>query len=1010
MTVNFYRLFSICFCFTFGLAISQAQLVSGTVLDENGVPLPGASVVIEGSDVGVSTDFDGNFSIQATQGDTLVFSYIGYSTQTIVVGEESSYEVILSLGDALDEVVVTSLGITRQKRELTYATQSIDTDGIDETRPDGNLVNALQGKVAGLSIQRGSTGVSSGSKVILRGNRSIAGSSQPLYIVDGVPLGGDISNLSPDDVASINVLRGANAAALYGARANNGAIIITTKSGTEGELRVNLNSTVTFDAPYVLYEYQNEYGQGSGGVHSSFSTDSWGPKLGGSQEHWSPSPEISGSIPFVANPNNVTDFFDTGLNISNNVSLTTGSAKTVTYFSYTNELRNGVVPGNDFENHSVTLKIDNNLLDEKLKLSSRVNFIKSTVNNQLSTWESFSNPLRHVYRLPRNIRTQDASIFEYVADDGSVRQNYWKPLDNGGANPYWTINRNLNEIIGDRVIGYASLSYAFSPEITVLVRTSIDNSSSSRENFFYNDSYIIAQNGNYQTSNSRNVEWNNDFLITWDKDFNDSFSANFNLGGNNRIAKAKGVNTNNAGLNAPNVFSLANAQNLSASQFINERQVNSLYAFGNLGYNNSVFLDLSYRSDWSSTLPVDNNRYDYFSVGASAVVSDLVSLPDALQFLKLRASYASVGNDTAPYSLSRLARLQPGGFIDLDPTAPASDLRPEKTKSIEFGIDSSFEILGQRVGVDFTYYKSNSVDQLFSQDVPVASGVARKFLNGGDIQNSGIETVVTTALVSGQNFTWETTTSFSANRSKVLDLAEGIESLSYGAGFLRRFQLDIGEPWGSIYSRGFERDAQGRVIMNDNGTPKLTSGQSVLVGNFNPDWLAGFLNSITYKNFNLRLLIDFRQGGKVVSFTRAILASDGLLAETAVGRESNIVFGRDVYTDETPATTPVPVDPETFWTSIGGRNAPSGEPFTDDASNIRVRELSLSYNVPQTILDASPFSELKLSLVGRNLLFLSNSASYDPELVRGTGIADDGIEGFSLPATRSVGLNLKLGF
>ena len=423
------------FLLSASFVFSQQRNVSGSVTDDQGVPLPGATVIVQETNSGTTTDFDGNYTISAEDGQTLIISYVGYTSQQITVSNSSSYDVALQLGNALDEVVVTSLGIKRQKRELTYATQNVDSEGIDESRPNGNLVNSLQGKVAGISIQTTSQGVSSASKVVLRGNRSIAGSSQPLYIVDGVPLGGDITDLSPDDIASISVLRGSNAAAIYGSRANNGAIIITTKSGEAGAFSVNVNSTLTMETANILFDYQNEYGQGSGGVFSSFSTDSWGPKLGGAQEHWSFSPNIAGAIPYAANPDNVMDFFNSGMSLANNISVTSGSEKMSTYFGYTNDIRTGIVPGNELERHNINLKIDNNMLDGKLKLSSRVNYIKSTIDNQLAQWESFDNPLRHAYRLPRNIRTQDAEVFEFVDSSGNVKQNYWKPNDNGGANP-----------------------------------------------------------------------------------------------------------------------------------------------------------------------------------------------------------------------------------------------------------------------------------------------------------------------------------------------------------------------------------------------------------------------------------------------------------------------------------------------------------------------------------------------------------------------------------------------
>lgn len=953
------------FLFSTMAVVAQDRTVQGTVTDDAGVPLPGATVVVLETNQGTTTDFDGNYSITVAEGQTVAISFVGYSTYEVTVSENSDFNVALQ-EDSLEEVVVTALGIKREKRELTYATQTVDSNGIDETRATGNFVNSLQGKVAGISITTVSNGVDGGSKVLLRGNRSIAGSSQPLYVVDGVPLGGDIGNLSPDDIASISVLRGSNAAALYGSRANNGAIIITTKSGEEGTFNVFINSTATFETPNILFDYQNEYGQGSGGEFTSFSTDSWGPKLGGSKPHWSPSEGITGNIPFEANPNNITDFFDTGISLANNISISTGGKNSRTYFGYTNDTRKGIVPGNELSRHNLNLKIDNDLWDGRLKLSARVNFIKSLVDNSLSTGESFSNPLRHVYRLPRNIRTEDASVFEYVDAEGNLKQNYWKPKDNGGANPYWTINRNLKEDVSNRVIGYTSLTYSINDNLDLMVRSSVDNFTFFRETRDYNDSYIIADNGNYGTSNRSTLEWNNDFLLIYGKEFGD-LDFKISLGGNNRVFQFKNFGTNNGGLNAPNIFSVANAQNLTSSQGISEKQVNSLYTFSNLGYKNALYLDLTYRSDWSSTLPIDNNKYDYISAGLSTVISEMLDLPEFMSYLKARVSYAEVGNDTGSYRLTRNANLQSGGFIALQTTGPASDLRPEKTKSFEAGLETT--LLDQRLTLDFTYYKSNSIDQLFAQSVPIASGITTKFVNGADIQNSGIEAVVNVTLLRSTDFTWDMTLNYAANKSKVLKIADSQKELNYGGGFFYSYKLEEGQPWGNIYSRGFERNDSGQIVMNDNGTPKITDGQTIKIGNFNPDWLGGIRNSFSYKNLNLSFLIDIRQGGQVGSFTKTILASDGLLAETTIGRGGTIVFGKDVYQHETTATSANPVDPETFWTSIGGRNSPVGEAFIEDASNIRLRELSLGYTFPREFINTTPLKSAKISLVGRNLFF-----------------------------------------
>ena len=330
------------------------------------------------------------------------------------------------------------------------------------------------------------------------------------------------------------------------------------------------------------------------------------------------------------------------------------------------------------------------------------------------------------------------------------------------------------------------------------------------------------------------------------------------------------------------------------------------------------------------------------------------------------------------------------------------------TKSFEVGLDAT---LFDRVNLDLTYYKSNSLDQLFAQNVPTGSGVSSKFINGADIENSGIEAFINVGILTKGDFLWDVSFNYAANKSKVLKLAEGLDQLNYGNDFMRSFRLDVGMPWGSMYSRGFERDSQGRVLMNANGTPTVTSGQTVNVGNFNPDWIGGITNTFSYKNFDLRVQIDIRQGGDVISFTRSILSSDGVLAVTGIGRDgSGVVFGKDVYANETPASTATAVDPETFWTSIGGRNAPVGEAFTYDASNVRLRELTLGYSLDSATLGTTPFKSAKISIVGRNLGFLKNDSDIDPEAIHGVGATNDGYEAFSLPNTRSIGLNLKLGF
>ncbi|MEH6682036.1 MAG: SusC/RagA family TonB-linked outer membrane protein [Sediminicola sp.] len=1000
--------------------MSQDKTVSGTVTAaSDGNPLPGVSIVVQGTTQGTQTDFDGNYSIQVGQGQTLQFSYIGMKGQDISVGTSNTINVIMEEdASTLDEVVVTALGLKRQKKSLTYATQTVETESIDEARAQKNLVNSLQGKVAGLSIQTSGNGVNSSSRVLLRGNRSISGNSQALYVVDGVPLGGDINNLSPDDIASISVLKGANAAALYGARANNGAIIITTKSGVDGKTRVNYTATVTTEIPNILFDYQNQYGQGSQGVYNPSSVNSWGPRFGtlGQVENWSPNPEISQPLPYEAQPNNVKDFFQTGLSMANSLSVTSGGEQTQTFFNYTHDNRSGIVPNNELSRHNVSIKVDNKFLNDKFKLSARVNYIRSDIDNEFPAGAegAFDNPIRYAYQLPRNIRTVDARVFQYTdPSTGSVRQNFWKPLDNGGANPYWTINKNLSRLENNRVIGYTSLTYNFLPNLNLLVRTAVDQASEVEVETFANDTYIIAQNGNYKKKQSKYTEWNSDFLLTYDKVINDNYTLNLSVGGNNRQATSEGTNVDNGGLNTPNIFTVTNAAQLSVNESFGERQVHSLYTFGQFSIKDALFLDATYRSDWSSTLPEANRRFDYYSTGLGAVVSDMVALPSFISFLKLRGSYAQVGNDTSPYQLVRAASTQAGGFINISDIAPNANLRPERTNSTEFGLD--LRLFDSRLGFDLTYYKTNSVDQLFRQDVPIPSGVSVRFVNGGDVENKGFEAVLTANPIRTKDFNWNLTANFSKNESEVVRLNDNLETLSFGGPFINRFFLDVGEPWGNIYTRGFVRDDQGRVIVGDNGVPQKTGGFSVVAGNVNPDWLGGISNTFSYKNIDFSFLIDIRQGGVVTSVTNSILAARGVLEETLIGRDGGLVFGQDVFsnlnavkTDGTP--NDIAVDPELFWNSMGGENTPLGEAFVEDASNVRMREITLGYSFGPKLLDRTFMRSAKISLVGRNLFFFSNSAPFDPEILTGTGVISESFESFVPPVSRSIGMNLKIGF
>lgn len=1001
--------------FTATMAFSQ-KTISGTILSVDGDPLIGANVIEVGTSNGTITDLDGNYSLTVSDGSSVEISYTGFASQTLDTSNGTLFNITLSEGSVLDEVVVTALGISREKKALSYAAQSVSTAELSKAR-ELNVVNSLSGKVAGISIARAGSGVGADSRVILRGNRSLFGSSKPLFVVDGVPIIGDVTDINPDDVEAISVLKGANAAALYGNRAQNGAIIITTKKGTEG-FNVSINTSYTSETPLILRDYQQEYAQGNSGQYNGASEQAWGPAITGqSVDHWSPDPNFSGGGTYSLSGNNpVPDFYQNGSNLSTNISMSGGTDKSQTYFSYTYTDAKGVVPTNELARHSANLRVTNQISD-KFQIDAKLNYVREDLNNPLSEGESFSNPNRHALRLPPNVRTSDVSIFDYTTDDGRLRQHYWNPGSNGGANPYWTINRNLREVASDRIIGMLALKYSLTDKIDLQVRSAIDKIARSSEQRFYNDSYIIADNGSFSVSKGDNLEWNNDVLLTYKDYLTDDLSLSLSAGANSRKERGTTLNSSSqggAGLIVPNLFGLGNTGDVQSNYNIGgPRDVNSVYAFANFGFKNAIYVDVTARNDWSSTLPKENWSFFYPSVGLSLVLSDLVTLPNAISFAKLRGSWAQVGNDASPFQLQRLASVGGGGvngFLTLDGTLRNEELVPEETTGIEIGAD--LRIL-DKIGLDLTYYKANTRNQLFSIALPIGSGASQIFTNGGDVQNSGIEAVLTFSPVTQTNFRWDVGFNFTKNNSEVLEINDERPSVTVGGDFLRSFRIEQGGPWGSVYSRGFERDEAGRVLIGEDGLPLITSGLNVDVANFNPDWLGGISNTIQFNDLNISFLVDIRKGGSVASLTDAIVFGDGLTVETLEGRDGGLTFGENFFPDEETVladgvSAAATFDAETFWRKVGGRNAPVGEVFSRDATNVRLRELVVGYDLP---IDNEYISGASVSLVGRNLFFFLNKAeTLDPEVINGTGKAAEGFNSFEPPTSRSFGVNLKVNF
>ncbi|GHB77819.1 SusC/RagA family TonB-linked outer membrane protein [Persicitalea jodogahamensis] len=1011
-----------------GSVFGQDRALSGTINDENGQPLPGASVLLKGTTRGTNTNAEGNFTLNVNGAGTLTISTVGYATKELPF-TASQTTVTTNLDTdvrSLGEVVVTALGITKEEKTLSYATQQIDTKTFSKAK-ELNVANSLIGRVAGLDVARSASGPGSSSRIVLRGDRSISGNNQALIVVDGVPMdnsnfspgnanggrdGGDgLSSVNPDDIEAMNILRGAAATALYGSRASNGAILITTKRGSSRKgLGVSINSSFMAEQPMYLRKLQNEYGQGSAGQYSPRSEFSWGPKMTGqSVALWGNDPETAGqTYNMTPQPNNYEDFYSTGSQLSNSLAVTGGNDKAQTYFSYTNVGAKGIVDNNKLKRNIFNLRLTNNL-GSKLTLDSKITYLNEKIDNRQFTGEAFENLQRHVLRLPRNIRTEDAMNYDYIdPSTGKLRQNYWNPGSNGGQNPYWIKNRVLTNDQRDRITGFSSLKYQITPALSIMGRAGLDRYVDKYEGKYYNDTYTIADNGNYLTSWREISELNLDIFAIYRKEITPDFSIDATVGANRLTRDRLDQNTNNSGLNRDNLFITTNARSPQSNRSVIQTEKQGVFATADFTFKNAITLSASGRNDWSSTLPKDNQSYFYPSVGFSAVISSLVTLPQAVSFLKLRGTYAQTGNDAAPYLLNQTYTFStggPNGFISRDNVKPFPSLKPELTTSLEAGIQMKF--FGDRIGFDLGYYTSDSKNQLFRVAIPPASGWSTEYINAGLVRNSGIELTFNVTPLRLDKLRWDIDVNYSANKNKLIELTPDLKTYTLAGDFMNSVRAIEGRPLGEVYSRGYERNDQGQILVDQFGLPRITSGTSVYMGNTRPTWIGGISNRISYGSFSLNFLISARIGGIVSSFSNAVLYADGIPEGTLEGRESYIFPG--VLEDGTANN--ITTTAEKYWLRVGGRNTPAGEVFTYSASNIRLRELTLSYALPADLVQKSPFQGASLSLVGRNLFFLMNKADgFDPELTAGAQNTTVGLESFSLPSTRTIGVNLSLSF
>lgn len=1000
--------------------------VHGKVVNEKGEPLEGVSVTVKGTQTGTVTGTNGAYSFTVPdQKVILVFSYVGFAQQEVALSGRTTINVTLTvLADNMEQVVVTALGIKQSKRSLSYITQSVNAESLTQAR-DLNMMNSLQGKVAGLNISSSGSGVGAPARVTLRGNRSISGDSQPLYIIDGVPVMGYPQYLTADNIATMDVMKGANAAALYGSDAQNGAIIITTKKGQGSGVKVWLNSSVMAEQADLNIPFQNEYGQGNNGDYQKGSIYSWGAKMDGQTVgSWTLDPARAGeTYAMTPQPNNITDLFRTGLTYSNNLQASIGGNNTQAFFSATSTEGKGILPNNKLLRNNALVRVTSEL-SKRLTLDVKLSYTMQNTDNPTRQSDNNFNPMQQIYNMARNIRTEDAVKFEYPNAQGLMQQDFWSPGTASTAeNPYWVLKRNLIYSRLGQINGLVSLTYKINDQFSLMARTAYDRLDEKIEQKDYNSTFVRAVYGRYTVTKSDQYAFNSDFLLSYKNKFGKDWDLNANAGGNIKKIGNSSLSSNTGdALSVPNFFTLSNTV-LPVTSYDPGASINiqSLYAFAKLGWRRAIFLDVTGRNDWSSTLPAASRSYFYPSVGLSAIVSDLIpNFPKAINYAQLRASWAQVGSSASAFMLQRNATFSAGGtngFLLLSSVLPNANLKPEQTKSLETGIDIRF--LEGRLGLDFTYYKTNTFNQLFTVALPVGSGASSFYTNGGNIQNKGIEIVLTTVPVQTGKFKWTFDVNFSRLRNKVISISDERPKVIVSgpaSQYFADYVVKQGERFGEMYTAGFLRDDKGNVIVGANGVPKVDTRREFNIGAYTPDWMGAISTSVSYKNLSLSAVIDRRQGGVVGSFTQANLVFMGLTEETLQGRDGGLVFGQNIFQqyaavkeDGTP--NDIPVNAETLWRVVGNPSVPVGEAFARDATNTRFREVILAYSFPTSLVRSLRLSNIKLSVVGRNLFFISRATpGLDPDILAGTQTSAEGFSSYPPPTVRSFGVNLKIGF
>ncbi|WP_276371757.1 SusC/RagA family TonB-linked outer membrane protein [Chryseolinea sp. H1M3-3] len=994
--------FMIIFLISWASAVAQHTVTGRVTQSSDGAALPGVSVVVKGTNTGTSTDADGKFTIGVPSDNaTLVLSFIGFTTQEIPVGSQTTLDVSMSEDtQQLSEVVVTALGIQREAKSLSYAQQSVDGSDLVQAR-DINILNSLSGRAAGVDIKKSSSGPGGSTKIVLRGNKSMSGGSQPLFVIDGIPManntgtqpgmwggtdrGDGMSQINPDDIESMTVLRGSNAAALYGSQGANGVVVITTKKGKEGAAKVEFNTGVTIETVLKKPELQFKYGS----------------KSGTEKESWSTTPGNYAS-------NYVDDWFQTGTNVINSLAVSGGTGKTNVYFSYGNVSARGITPTNTYDRNNFTFKQSTKLFNDKLTISSNAMLSAERSKNRMPAGY-YLNPLTGLYMFPRE---RDFSLYkenyQTFDDTRNLYAMNWFVTDHHQSNPYWIINREPRKDLTNRVISSLDLNYAFTENLSLSVRGNIDYAIKSfdQQHSATSNTTNVHPNGSWQYHKYTDQLTYTDAILKYNKKAGD---FDFNLVGGTSYQKTvygDGVQVEgdaNNGLFYPNEFHFGNLQtNVRVKSTLASRLIKqAVFANATIGFKELLYLDISGRNDWASSLAgTGNDSYFYPSVGMTGIISEMITMPTFFSFAKVRASYSSVGNEV-PFNLVNPGHeILASGGVKRNTKAAFATLKPEMIKSVELGTNLRF--FDDNLGLDFTYYHITSTDQYIELNAPSGSGFEKYYVNAGKIVNKGVEITVDATPVYNETFSWKTAVNFSKNINEVVETHPNLTApitTGESEGYYSRFEA--GGSINDVYVYKYQRDDQGRIMLGGTGAP-LKTALVEYAGNLNPDWILGWSNTLTYGNFSLNFMVNGKFGGVTFSQTESMLDGAGVSKRTADARDADGVTVNAVQAG-TPVST---VDAETWYRAIGDRNG-IGEAYVYDRTNIRLTQLALSYNFP---MNGKFVKGLTASLVGQNLFIFHMEAPFDPELTMSTDRNSQSLDNFNLPATRTMGLNLKVTF